>query len=357
MRDEQNTPVARLSYKFQRLRERLRTAIGSGELSGKLPGERQLARQFRVNAKTLSKALTDLAAEGLLERRIGRGTYVRPAGVENPIVDRVLAAPGASPVASQRWLILCADAYRWQPVLDRLNASVVCETHTRLLDARPSAVNGFTACIDFCPDTPQQLTRDLIVRGVPVVKVDQLPQTYSTSAVLVDRTLAVNNLVRQLLLRGHRRIFVVEKPGATEILPIVQETAGRLDPSASVDPGGPEDAVAAVRHAGATAVVCCCAHLGRHVVQRFDAAGILVPTDVSLAAVGVTDDPPCTGVYVRPDHMVETITRLARPSLPRRPTVLWLNGEFHDGRTCDGPRGASAAPMQSLMGSGDAAMS
>src|ERR1700752_3463931 len=68
---------ARLSYKFQRLRERLRSAITSGELTGKLPGERQLARRFRVNAKTLSKALTDLAAEGLLERNIGRGTYVR----------------------------------------------------------------------------------------------------------------------------------------------------------------------------------------------------------------------------------------------------------------------------------------
>src|SRR3954468_11570205 len=67
----------RLSYKFQRLRERLRQAIASGELSGKLPGERQLSRRFRVNAKTLSKALTDLAAEGLLDRSIGRGTFVR----------------------------------------------------------------------------------------------------------------------------------------------------------------------------------------------------------------------------------------------------------------------------------------
>src|SRR6266566_7947725 len=66
-----------LSYKFQRLREKLRAAVASGELSGKLPGERALARRFHVNAKTLSKALTDLAAEGLLDRSIGRGTYVK----------------------------------------------------------------------------------------------------------------------------------------------------------------------------------------------------------------------------------------------------------------------------------------
>src|SRR5690554_5437488 len=82
----------RLTYKFQRLRERIRRAIEGGELSGKLPGERQLAERFNVNAKTLSKALTDLAAEGLLERTIGRGTFVR----------------GTMPSAarSRRWLVL-----------------------------------------------------------------------------------------------------------------------------------------------------------------------------------------------------------------------------------------------------------
>ena len=69
--------TSEMSYKFQRLREKLRAAIASGELSGKLPGERALAKRFHVNAKTLSKALTDLAAEGVLDRSIGRGTYVK----------------------------------------------------------------------------------------------------------------------------------------------------------------------------------------------------------------------------------------------------------------------------------------
>jgi DNA-binding GntR family transcriptional regulator len=73
-----------LSYKFQRLRERLRQAVASGELNGKLPGERELARRFKANPKTLSKALTDLAAEGLLERAVGRGTYVRGAAPAKP---------------------------------------------------------------------------------------------------------------------------------------------------------------------------------------------------------------------------------------------------------------------------------
>jgi len=61
-----------LSYKFQRLREKLRQAIFSGELNGKLPGERALAKRFHVNAKTLSKALT--ASDSSLTRSLKRST-------------------------------------------------------------------------------------------------------------------------------------------------------------------------------------------------------------------------------------------------------------------------------------------
>ena len=74
-----------MSYKFQRLREKLRRGDRSRRVLGKLPGERTLAKRFHVNAKTLSKALTDLAAEGLLDRSIGRGTYVKGSA---PRADR-----------------------------------------------------------------------------------------------------------------------------------------------------------------------------------------------------------------------------------------------------------------------------
>src|SRR3954453_5192613 len=94
----------RLSYKFQRLRERLRDAVISGELSGKLPGERELARRFKANPKTLSKALTDLAAEGLLERSIGRGTYVKGNSAPEEL--------------GGRWLVLVDEVDRKSAVVE-----------------------------------------------------------------------------------------------------------------------------------------------------------------------------------------------------------------------------------------------
>ncbi len=66
----------KLSYKFQRLREQIRNAIVSGDLAGQLPGERELGKRFNANAKTVNKALCDLATEGLVRRFIGRGTFV-----------------------------------------------------------------------------------------------------------------------------------------------------------------------------------------------------------------------------------------------------------------------------------------
>lgn len=70
------TTVTRLSYKFQRLREQIRSAILAGEFAKRLPGERELGRRFGANAKTINKALCDLSGEGLLVRRIGRGTFI-----------------------------------------------------------------------------------------------------------------------------------------------------------------------------------------------------------------------------------------------------------------------------------------
>ncbi|MCA9257373.1 MAG: GntR family transcriptional regulator, partial [Phycisphaerales bacterium] len=77
-------------YKFQRLRERIRRSILAGEFGERLPGERALARRYHANAKTVNKALCDLAAEGLLVRHIGRGTFV--AGARR---DEGETSPGA----------------------------------------------------------------------------------------------------------------------------------------------------------------------------------------------------------------------------------------------------------------------
>ncbi len=167
-----------MSYKFQRLREKIRQAVESGELSGKLPGERELARRFHVNAKTLSKALTDLAAEGLLARSIGRGTFVR-------------GSSAADAAADGPWLLVTDQDVEPAIVhhLRSLNPQAQVTADLALL--RPSFLSQFAAVVDLAGNTPEPFVRDLLVRNIPVVTVGREPRTYSTSAVLVDRASAL----------------------------------------------------------------------------------------------------------------------------------------------------------------------
>ena len=323
---------ARMSYKFQRLREKLRQAVASGELSGKLPGERALAKRFHVNAKTLSKALTDLAAEGLLDRSIGRGTYVKGSA----------PAPSAPP----RWLVLCdqADDPTIACVLDQFrkaHADLYVAAAGSASGMRPSFLNGFGAVVDLAADTPDAFVRDLVVRNVPVVAVNREPKTYSTHAVLVDLVLGTQRIARDLLCAGHRRLAAVEPAGSTSVSQTLRQFAGRYraDGAAVVESVSPIEieagpGVAALADGGFTAVVCDSVQTATRVKAALERHGVDVPGQLSLTAVGClcggTTNCPCSGYFVDCEPLADAVVKLLREGPPPRPTTLWLVGDFVD---------------------------
>lgn len=72
---------------WAQIAERLRTAIADGEFTegDDLPSESLLVARFGVSRATARNALSQLANEGLVERRSGKGTTVLPARVELPL--------------------------------------------------------------------------------------------------------------------------------------------------------------------------------------------------------------------------------------------------------------------------------
>jgi GntR family transcriptional regulator len=74
--------------KARRLYLLLRERIANGELApgSRLPGEPSLAAEQGVSRVTVRKALDTLAAEGLIDRRPGSGTFVREVRAVRPIV-------------------------------------------------------------------------------------------------------------------------------------------------------------------------------------------------------------------------------------------------------------------------------
>ena len=76
LRPRSRTPV------WAQIEERLAERIESGELSvgERLPPERELADWLGVSRMTVRQALGALGARGLVERGVGRGTFVRAPG-------------------------------------------------------------------------------------------------------------------------------------------------------------------------------------------------------------------------------------------------------------------------------------
>lgn len=66
--------------------QELRIEISSGGFapSNKLPREAELVKRFGVSRPTVARALRDLQAEGLIERRVGAGTFV----TNTPVASR-----------------------------------------------------------------------------------------------------------------------------------------------------------------------------------------------------------------------------------------------------------------------------
>ena len=312
-----------ISYKFQRLREKLRQAIVSGELSGKLPGERELARRFHVNAKTLSKALTDLAAEGLLQRNIGRGTFVKGADEQ--------AKPAQGP-----WLLI-VDKHADSGLIANLQA---VNSQAQIIDdisaLRPSYLNQFSAVVDLAAETPDTFLRDLLVRNISVVAVGREPRTYSTNAVLLDSALGVSQLTRELVLGGHRRFLAVEGRQRKTISDAVRLAGLRYHGDVCVDVCDAQDVVGAIEY-GATACICDSVESASQTLAALNKAKIDVPSRISVAAVGWSGgEYPCTGYFVHAQQKAAAVADILRNAQSGRPTALWLAGSLMD-------RGTTAA--------------
>lgn len=69
---------------YRRIQEAIRLKIANGQLKpgNVVPSERELARIHRVSLMTARHALTELARNGIVERRHGAGTFVAPPRVQ-----------------------------------------------------------------------------------------------------------------------------------------------------------------------------------------------------------------------------------------------------------------------------------
>lgn len=77
--------------------EQMRLAIARGEidLGAKIPSIRELAQHLKVNPNTVMRSYQELERDGLIETRIGQGTYVTASADTVSAVKRNLAFSAA----------------------------------------------------------------------------------------------------------------------------------------------------------------------------------------------------------------------------------------------------------------------
>jgi GntR family transcriptional regulator, arabinose operon transcriptional repressor len=257
------TSVATSSRKHERVYSALRKEIQSGRLKkgDRLPSEAELVRTFGASRITVGRAVRDLQAAGLVERRAGSGTYVRspqtsgalsfglliPDLGETEIFEPICQGMMASPLAREHALIWGSPAgsskeeRAWQLCRQYINRGV-------------SGV--FFAPLELSSDKDdvnERIARALDEARIPTVLLDRTVVPYPGRGhhdlVGIDNRRAGYVITEHLLRLGARSIAFLAMPHAAATVdareagyrealytwhaPIDRSLVHRLDPSDS----------------------------------------------------------------------------------------------------------------------------
>lgn len=338
----------RLSYKFQRLREAIRDAIDTGELARKLPGERALARRFGVNAKTISKALTDLTSEGILVRQVGRGTFVAGQANGDAVAQHtrrfawLTGAAVQAPFADAMFDM--AQSRLREQGHDLIRVTVERDEDGTLPDRCLPVwrLKQLAGVLIFAAVPSRALVADLSRRHLPTVLCNVNCSSLRSSAVVADYAVGAFELTEHLVQLGHSQIQLIVDRRDEEASAQAQRGyltgMGRyeLQPVATLR-CTPEDVSALVgRRPEPTAVLCAGSALAAAVRDHVEQHGGSVPQDLSLAALAqpgelATHQSLITSYEVYPDQILDWALQLLVDYAPGTPprTVL-VPGVFND---------------------------
>jgi len=339
-------------------------AVGKYGPKGRLPSEAQLVKRFQVSRPTIGRALRDLQAEGLIERRAGSGTYVRQAAeaTVTPIRTRqlgllipdlgtvevfgLICGELASVVRAHEYTLLWGDsAYpSYDKEVDEKRAVELCE---QFIERRVAGV--FFAPFEFTPGK-EAINRTILERfsnaGVPVVLLDRdivpFPHRTSLDLVAIDNVAAGCLLADHLFKLGCRHIAFLTWANAAPTVDAritgVRDTLLRHGVELAHDwlqTGDAED-TKFVRSLTAArrwdAVICANDLTAAQLMRTLEKNGVRVPHEVRVAGFDdvkyatllsvplTTIHQPSRDIAVTACHAM--LDRLADPTLPARSILL-----------------------------------
>jgi DNA-binding LacI/PurR family transcriptional regulator len=336
-------------------------AAGKYNLSDRLPSEAQLAKQFDVSRPTVIRALRDLLAEGIIERRAGSGTYLRDKrtvasesrqigllipGLGTTEIFEIICGELASLARKGEYTLLWGGSAH--PRLDqdgsREHARELCE---QFIERRVAGV--FFAPFELTAGM-NEINRQIADRfsdaGIPVVLLDRnlvpFPQSSHFDVVGLDNSAAGYLLAEHLIKLGSRRIAFLMRPlsaptverryaGVREALAhhridVAPDWLQVGDPSEakfvhSLIAGKRWDAVVCANDLTAAQLIPTIARSKMRVPQDIRVVGFDDAKYASLVSVPLTTvQQPCRDIAITAFQTM--LSRIAEPTLPARNILL-----------------------------------
>ncbi len=300
--------------KHHQVFEHVLADIESGRLKDgeRLPSETELAKQFATSRPTVARALRDLQNLGLVERKVGSGTYVRrrqkPAdswrfgllipGLGSTEIFEPICGQLARLAQKQHHTLLWGDFGDKRGEADPELIEQVCNSYIR------QAVAGvFFAPLELTEDKDQinqSVISALEAAGIPVVLLDRdivtFPQRSRFDLVGIDNRRAGFLIADHLLRLGCRRIDFLARPDSapTVMLRIAGYREALLSSGITPDPrwvhsGEPtdEEFIQRIVADQATAIICANDLTAANLMRTLDTLGCPVPQKIRV--VGFDD--------------------------------------------------------------------
>lgn len=197
--------------------------------TGRLPTDGQLVRRFHTTRATVAKAMKELERTGLIERRPGAGSFIRPAArARGAFVSTLIAGLGDTeffePICAQiaQACHACNLSLIWgansparplglDTTVDALCARFVAQRVSGVFFVPDELPEGG------CDDRNLRIAQALTAAGIAVVLLDRdivsFPAQSPYDLVGIDNVDAGFRQTRHLLECGCRRILYVTRPG------------------------------------------------------------------------------------------------------------------------------------------------
>lgn len=350
-------PELSAAPKYRQIYDSLKQAIASGEYQRgqRLPSESELVKTFGASRLTVNRALRELQLGGVIDRRVGSGSYVRGATTQGYTFGLLIPELGQTEI--------------FEPICRGMAEVTLPEPHVLLWGKSPSTsrqverqahesceqwiakrVSGvFFAPLEYTPEKDAinaRIAELFEEAGIPLVLIDRdivpYPERSRHDVVGIDNRRAAYVLTRHMLQAGCTKLVFVGRVGSAPSCVArsvgfrdALQAAG-LDPHRSpvrhIDPNDPSQIRSVIEETNPDGIVCSNDYTAAHVMRTLEDLSRAVPTDVRIAGF---DDVKYAGLLPVPLTTIRQpcaelgatavkvmLERLKQPDMPPRDVLL-----------------------------------